>query len=55
MTTPNYAAEGRIREACAAAGVRAELRGRHPTRSRAYKFTEAELPALIEAAAGKPP
>jgi hypothetical protein len=48
MTTPNYAAEGRIREMCAAAGVRPESLEDVITRFRAYKFTEAELPDLIE-------
>ncbi len=48
MTAPNYAAEGRIREACAAAGVREQSLEDVVNRFRAFKFTEAELPDLIE-------
>ncbi len=43
MTIPNYAAEGRIREACAAAGVRIECLEDVVGRFRAGQFNEADL------------
>ena len=43
MTLPNYASEGRIREACAAAGVRIECLEDVIRRFRAGQFKEAEL------------
>jgi hypothetical protein len=47
MTTPNYAAEGRIREAAAAAGVRAECLEYVVMRFREGKLTENELPEQL--------
>jgi hypothetical protein len=44
MTVPQYATEGRIREACAVAGVRTTAIEDVIERFRAGQFTEAELP-----------
>ena len=49
MSQPNYALEGRIREACADAGVLATALDDFVIDFRTYKFTsEAELPKWIE-------
>jgi hypothetical protein len=54
MTIPNYAAEGRIREACAAAGVRIECLEDVITRYRAGQFNEAELDGKLAEWRGTP-
>lgn len=48
MKLPNYAAEGRIKETAAAAGVRVECLDDVVERFRDGQFNEAELPAKIE-------
>ncbi len=54
MKIPNYASEGRIREACAAAGVRIECLEDVITRYRAGQFNEAELDGKLAEWRGTP-